>query len=262
MSGLKFGNGYSSISFGNNRKVVFFVDPANLADWRYEVSANGQIQLQEYLGDWNSTVYVPRNAVINMYGSLLNTPFYNNPSVKRVDLQGVPFVSNDMFEAFQNCTNLTSVTGINSNVYRMYYTFHNCTNFNQNIQIPNSVTDMVGTFYGCSNLNQNIQIPNSVTNMSETFYYCEMLSSNITILSGNVTNAMFCFASPSSLPKNVYIPYTYSNGVNSATFNAFVSAGYLYSSGASTGLDGVTMHDIVTEGTPIHDGGDDDIPDM
>ena len=286
MSEIKFGNNSSSIKFGNNRKVIFYIAPGKLSDWRYSTADNGQITLYEYTaGDWANTVYIPTasgKTVINNYTSgttttASNTPFYNNPNVISVDLQNVPFVNNNMYQAFNNCQNLTSVTGINQNVTRMNYTFIFCRNLNQNIQIPNSVTTMSSTFYGCTNLNQNIQIPNSVTTMTFIFSRCENLNQNIqipnsvtnmvntfsgctnlqgtiNILSNQVTQAGACFYGTTKA-KNVYIPFKYSNGVNSATFNSFVSAGYLYANGVSNNQHGVTIHDLNNTGGNERDPG-------
>ena len=290
MSEVKFGNNFSSIKFGNNRKVIFYIAPGRLSDWRYSEATNGQITLYEYTArDWANTVYVPVSSgktVINNYTSgttttASNTPFFNNPNAVSVDLQSVPFVSNNMYRAFNNCRNLVSVKGINQNVTSMSWTFFSCTSLNQNVQIPNSVTNMFYTFWGClnlnqniqipnsvtnmhstfsscTNLNQNIQIPNSVTNMVNTFYGCNDLQGTINILSNQITDVKNCFYG-TSLPKNVYIPFKYSNGVNSATFNSFVSAGYLYANGVSNNQHGVTMYNLSSGGGSAYDdGGEDD----
>jgi hypothetical protein len=82
-----------------------------------------------------------------------------------------------------------------------------------------------------------------VTWLQNTFSECNNLQGRINILSEDITRASGCFYN-TSLPKDVYIPYTYTNGVNTQTFNSFVAAGYLDSSGASTGINGVTMHDL------------------
>ena len=274
MSELKFGNNLSSIKFGNNRKVVFYIASGRLSDWRYDTLSDGQIVLCEYLWQYDSTVpvYVPTaggKTMINNYLSgdtpaVSNTPFLNNPDVVSVDLQSVPFRINNMSYAFYNCQNLVSVNNINPNVTNMARSFYNCVNLNQNIQIPNSVTNMTSTFLDCYNLNQNIQIPNSVINMARTFDYCNNLQGTINILSDQITNANRCFYD-TSLPKNVYIPFKYSNGVNSATFNSFVSAGYLTADGTSTGQNGVTIYNYSGNGTTQHtdtgdDGGNDPDP--
>lgn len=211
-------------------------DKGKLSDWRYSTASNGQITLYEYLGTYSSTkpVYVPvkkGKTVINNYTSgttttASNTPFYNNPNVISVDLQNVPFVSNNMASAFRNCRYLTSVNNINPNVTYMYETFYDCHNLNQNIQIPNSVTNMSYTFSGCTSLNQNIQIPNSVTNMYRTFAFTTGLSGkNITIHPAGVLDAGHCFNS-SNVSKNVILSSRYINNTFTTTRNTLISNSY------------------------------------
>ena len=149
----------------------------------------------------------------------------------------IPSSVTNMFRTFSYCRNLNQNIQIPNSVTDMSWTFSSCYKFNQNIQIPNSVTNMYSTFASCHNLNQNIQIPNSVTNMYSTFYDCTNLSSRIYILSQNITSAVSCFYS-TSLPKDVYIPYTYDNGEYTKTYNSFNSAGYF------GGINGVTMHNL------------------
>ena len=270
MAVIRYGN-HSVIGFGSMGKPqIYFIETSGIKDWRTEKDSDGRIILYEYLGGYSAseTLNVPNKygfTTINDYRlgwttTASNTPFYNNPNVVSVDLKNVSFKNNSMCNAFYNCQNLTSVNGINKNVTNMANTFSNCYNLNQNIQIPNSVTNMYSTFSSCQNLNQNIQIPssvtsmsdtfsscqnlnqniqipNSVTNMSYTFSYCYNLSSRINILSQNIVNAVNCFYS-TSLPKDVYIPYTYDNGEYTKTYNSFNSAGYF------GGINGVTMHDL------------------
>ena len=190
-------------------------EKGSLSEWRYSTAVNGQITLYEYLGTYSSVkpVYVPMKhgkTVINDYTSgttpaTSNTPFYNNPSAVSVDLQNVPFVNNNMSNAFYNCQNLTSVVGINQNVTNMFYTFYNCYNLNQNIQIPNNVTNMAYTFWNCTNFNQNIQIPSGVTNMAYTFWNCSNLNQNIQI-PNSITNMYQTFSFCYSLNQNIQIP--------------------------------------------------------
>ena len=73
--------------------------------------------------------------------------------------------------------------------------------------------------------------------MSSTFSSCTNLGSQIYILSQNITYAVDCFYN-TSLPKDVYIPYTYDNGEYTKTYNSFNIAGYF------GGINGVTMHDL------------------
>ena len=74
--------------------------------------------------------------------------------------------------AFENCTNLTSVTIPNTITSIDYCTFYNCTGL-INISIPNSVTSIdSGSFSYCRNLT-SINIPNSVASLGvEAFYNC------------------------------------------------------------------------------------------
>ena len=263
MSIIKYGNGaYSSIRFGNRKKVLFFTEPS-LADWTYTTATNGQITLTGYTGSYDKTIQVPSNG--DKY-VMDRTCFSNNNSLVSIDLGYSPVVGNLMSFSFSNCYNLTSVSHINSNVTimsftfsncynlnqniqipnsatTMSYTFYNCRSLNQNIQIPNSVTNMYSTFQGCNNLNQNIQIPNSVTNMFFTFFGCTKLQGRINILSESITSASVCF--DGTLPKDVYIPYNYTGTTErTQTFNSFVTAGYLYANGVSNSQQGVTMHDL------------------
>jgi hypothetical protein len=314
------------------------------------------------------TLYVPRvggKAVINdcnatPWYTQNNVPFLDNPYIKNVDLQNVPFRNNSMFNAFFKCTNLVSVVNISKNVINMaktftycnsfnqnvqmpnfvtnmFETFNSCFNLNQNIQIPNTVlnmsnafsgcynlnqnikipnsvtdvanafsgcnnlnqniqipnsvttmsrtfqschnlnqniripdsvtnilrtfinchslnqniqisnsaTEMIYTFSGCYNLNQNIRIPNSVTNMYSTFYNCRNLEATINILSPILSNATLCFGGTNPLKlKRVFIPYKWSNGTYTATFNAFKLAGYIYTNEVSTGQHNTIFNDI------------------
>ena len=75
--------------------------------------------------------------------------------------------------------------------------------------------------------------------MFYTFAWCDNLSNDINIESEIITNASNCFEG-TSLEKNVYIPFTYANGVNTLTYNAFKDAGY----SNDTRKDGVLLIDI------------------
>ena len=190
-------------------------EKGKLSDWRYSTADNGQITLYEYLGQYSSTkpVYVPKKGgktVINNYTSgttttASNTPFYENQNVISVDLQNVPFVGNNMVNAFSNCQNLTFVNNINPNTVRMLYTFKNCYNLNQNVQIPNSVQDMQRTFYNCHNLNQNIKLSSSVTVLAYTFFHCFNLNQNIQIPS-SALHVPYLFRDCQNLNQNINIP--------------------------------------------------------
>lgn len=201
-------------------------------------------------GPQGSSITIPSG----VNGVYLGPNLYRNSnSLESIDLQKIPFENNDMSNAFNNCTNLTTVLNINENVTIMNSTFYKCSNFNQSVQIPNSVTDMCNTFRECHVFNQSIQIPDSVVNMVSTFEKCTKLNAdiyignsvvnmasafewcpgfgkNIVINSPSVTSISFTFETLGHA--NVFIPFKYANAVNTVTFSTFVSAGYLYANGA------------------------------
>ena len=188
-----------------------------------------------YCSSFNQNVQIPDSVKM-----MQRTFYYCNNFNRNIKLGNSV---NTLFQTFYNCSSLNQNIQIPNSVTNMSGTFRNCTNLNQNIQIPNRVTDMFGTFAHCSSLNQNIQIPDSVTNMDDTFRNCNSLNGDIMILSSLVANAARCFSN-TSLPKNVYIPYAYENGRHTITFISFKFAGYIDSSGVSTGQDGVTVIDL------------------
>lgn len=185
--------------------------------------------------NFNQNIRIPNN-VISMYGT-----FYDCSNLNQ-NIQ-IPNSVINMSSTFQYCRNFNKNIQIPSSVVNMSHTFSYCYNLNQPIRIGSNVSDMSSTFYYCNKLSYPIQIPNSVINISNTFNNCTSLTGRINVLSRDITNASNCF-SGTTLPKNVYIPFTYSNGVNSATFNSFVTAGYLYANGVSNNQDGVMMHNL------------------
>ena len=79
--------------------------------------------------------------------------------------------------AFQNCSDLTSISIPNSIKSIGSYAFYYCTGLTS-ISIPDSVTDIdIFTFYGCTGLT-SISIPDSVTYIGNSvFYDCSGLTS-------------------------------------------------------------------------------------
>ena len=78
--------------------------------------------------------------------------------------------------------------------------------------------------------------------MAYTFSDCTNLIGNIIIKSENISNFSNCFHyTNASKIKKVYIPYKYTNGVNTKTYNAAFNGSY-----GISGKNGVTVYDINT----------------
>ena len=88
------------------------------------------------------------------------------------------------WNAFEDCSSLTSITLGNSVTSIGEYAFRSCSSLTS-ITLPNSVTSIGdGAFYRCTSLT-SIILPNSVTSIgSNAFHYCSALTS-IVVESGN-----------------------------------------------------------------------------
>ena len=183
------------------------------------------------------------NSVVDMSGTFE----YCHNLVHAPDMSNANSVTN-MYETFHDCPNLVNAPVIPNSVTNMSETFGACKNlvYAPDMSNANSVTDMYQTFAGCPNLVNAPVIPNSVINMSYAFYGCSNLTGNINISSENITNATNCFANTSK-NKEVYIIKDV-DGVDTKTYNAFISAGY----STTTRKDGVLLHlsSAVSAGSP------------
>lgn len=125
---------------------------------------------------------------------------------------------------FYGCKKITDAPVL-PNVTYLDNTFMLCTNLVNAPVIPNTVIRMSETFSSCSSLINAPVIPESVTNCQYAFANCSSLTGDVRFLSKEITNVTGLFKS-TTLTKNVYIPYTYENRVNTTTYNTFVAAGY------------------------------------
>ncbi len=114
-------------------------------------------------------------------------------------------VSTILPEAFQNATNLTSITIPDSVTSIGDSAFNGCTGLTS-ITIPNSVTSIGNSsFSGCTSLT-SITIPNSVTSIGDSaFYRCTNLTS-ITIPNSVTSIGKGAFADCSSL-ESITLPF-------------------------------------------------------
>lgn len=179
------------------------------------------------------------SAQVNI-GDMSNT--YANCYNLRVARAVGSYVTNIAF-IYSNCYNLNFNVQLGNNSINARGAFYGCNRLNREIEIPYNAVDISDMFYGCSSLNRSIQIPNKVQNIRNMFYGCTNLSGRINILSYNITNSVNCFYGSSKF-KEVHIPFRYSNGKNTKTFNSFVNAGYLYKNGASTRRNNTVFYDL------------------
>ena len=191
-----------------------------------------------YCTNLNKNIQIP-NSVVDV-----SRAFYRCDNLNQ-NIQ-IPEGITNIVQTFGACYNLNQNIQIPNSVRDMSYVFQACNNLNQNIKIPSLVTSMYATFSGCSNLNQNIQVPIVVADLSYAFADCVSLEGNISILSQGIVTASSCF-SGTTLSKNVFIPFKYSNGVNTQTFNSFKTAGYILPDGTSNNQHGVTVYDLNEE---------------
>ena len=175
--------------------------------WRYDKLDNGTKLLYEYLGEDINIIVPNKKTILNNYNSNdeINVPFYNNQTIRMVDLKYVPFVNNDMVMAFNGCNELRDVKSINGNVTNMSATFQCCDNLINVSAIPNNVIDMSWAFYNCSNLVNVPVIPDSVINLSHTFKGCSNLI-NAPVIPNSVTNIYQTFFNCFSLVNAPVIP--------------------------------------------------------
>ena len=138
---------------------------------------------------------------------------------------------------FAYCRNLpdTAVPTIPNSVTDMTGTFAGCKSFVNTPTLPQNVVNIAECFMVCNNLtNASTIIPATVTNMKDTFSDCRNLTGNINIISNQITNTTNCFYNTSAT-KNVYIPFTYTDGTFTTTYNTFTSCGYT-TNGAKEGV--------------------------
>ena len=140
-------------------------------------------------GSYTSSTYIDCNSV----SLATNNLFADNANITSVDLQNIPFVNNQSYRTFYNCTGLTSVTNINDNTTELQATFSYCTSLVNPPVLPSHIQKLDSTFYYCNKLETAPIIPNTVTNMHDTFNMCSKLTTPPTI-PNSVTNLDFTFA--------------------------------------------------------------------
>jgi len=132
----------------------------------------------------------------------------------------------NMASAFASCAKLTSISAIPNNVTYLYRAFIACSALTTIPNLPKSLVSAGLAFQACNNIVTAPIIHDKIEYMWAMFDSCNKLTGNIYIKSNRVTNAIRCFNGPTTLRKNVYIPFVNSDGTTSATYQAFTVAGY------------------------------------
>ena len=161
------------------KKDTFAQEYQTFGDFKYTYDENGDIWLQEYVGDAKEVV-VP-GEIEGKRVRFMGEVFYHNEIVEKVTLpEGMEVVS-----GFDGCTNLVWVDIPKSTKKIDNYAFYQCENL-QSISLPKGLVEIGdGAFEQCISLTQ-ITIPNTVKVLEQrAFYRCESLSK--VTLSKNLT---------------------------------------------------------------------------
>ena len=167
---------YVTVDFNGTRKRFVAEDSTK---WLLPVIENQFVvingQLLEYIGE-ESTVSIPK--CVTKIGCQV---FAKNESLISINFNGHIKEIGD--SAFEGCTKLTHVTGINGLVSIGSRAFQDCKNL-EVISLPNSLESIEGaTFCRCKTLKQ-INIPPRIRKISyETFLECNSLT-NVTGMNG------------------------------------------------------------------------------
>ena len=181
-----------------------------VGDLRYYVTTTNLAEVQqvqvEYYRNNPTTVIIPET--VSYEGTTYSVTSIGFEAFKDCSSLTSVTIGNSVTSigawAFENCSSLTSITIPNSVTYIEDWAFKNCSSLTS-ITIPNSVTFISScTFWGCSSLT-SITIPNSVTTIGlEAFENCSSLTS-VTIPNSVTAIGSRAFASCSSLT-SVTIP--------------------------------------------------------
>lgn len=116
--------------------------------------------------------------VYNVY--VTNNTYQSNPNITSINMHNVPFVNDNGNNAFRNCSNLTSISGINSSISNIVYFCYNCQKLNnvQKLVLPNC-TNISFMFYNCKALTSaEIHAPNA-THLGDIFTGCWFNLTNV-----------------------------------------------------------------------------------
>ena len=136
-------------------------------------------------GTYKTTVY--------SQGGNTSITFANNKKI--FEIYHISNHVTNMYNTFNNCTNLTGNPFCSDKVTNMYSTYYNCKNLTGSPVCGNNVTDMSSTYYNCYNLTGSPVCGPNVTKMISTYYNCQNLKGS-PVIGDNVVNAssayMYC----------------------------------------------------------------------
>ncbi len=178
-------------------------------------------QTRFWIGDIQYQITSTNPAEVKVYEANLSITTANIPST--VTYQGTTYsVTSIGYQAFYNCSSLTSVTIGNSVTSIGEQAFNSCSSLTS-ITIPNSVTSIGQNAFGwCSSLT-SVTIPNSVTSIGDwAFNACSSLTSidipnSVTSIGEGAFS--YCISLTSvTLPQNATIDNTAFNNVGTGIF--------------------------------------------
>ena len=146
----------------------------SFGDYQYTVLEDGTVEITDFNGS-DTELVIPSEIEGMAVTSIGYEAFSNCTSLTSITIPNS--VKSIGESAFKGCTGLTSVTIGNSVTSIGYRVFYNCTGLTS-VTIGNSVTSIdYEAFYGCTGLT-SITIPDSVTSIGDyAFYNCTGLTS-------------------------------------------------------------------------------------
>ncbi len=138
------------------------------------------------------------------------------------EVEGTPIFNGNTGSNFRNCTNLTTIKGLDNIIFSDAFTqvFNGCVNFNQACTLNvTSATSTTHVFYGCSKLNSQVIInaPNTI-NLQNFFQNCSIFNTLPVFNTPNVTNVTDMFNGCTAFNKDVSTMLDWSKVTNMARF--------------------------------------------
>ena len=152
-----------------------------------------------------------------VYGQDGNTSitFANNKKI--FEIYHISNHVTNMYNAFNNCTNLTGNPFCGPNVTNMFFTYCNCKNLTGSPVCGDKVTTMYSTYWNCYNLTGSPVCGPNVTIMNQTYTGCNRLTGspvcgpNVTTMFSTYWNCFNITGSPVCGDKVIDMTQTYMN---------------------------------------------------